>query len=547
MTPVPVPGPDDLDVSRPSMARVYDCWLGGHAGFAADQELAAKLAGLDPGITARVWANRKFLAAAVGRAAANGIGQFIDLGSGFIPPAAALPVHIVAREAWPQAKVAYVDSDLLVAVWLRALTAQDPGIAAVEADLSDPGAVLGYEGLDAVIDPGRPVCVLFGAVLHYWPPEEAQAIVAGYAGLLAPGSWIVASVSHFEDDDLPRRVWGPVTDGRFRSYTAADLAMVLSGLKLVSPGIAGPRRWAAGIAGFPAGSAYMLTGAGVTPLARCREPRAEERTRPVDNPDIIDVTRPALARVHDFLLGGHDNFDVDRDLAARLLEVCPEFRAALGDGRAFSGRAVTWAALQGISQFLDLGAGFQHAPMLHDTARAAMPDSRVVYVDTDQIVFSHTDVLHAAPGVAAVRADLTDPAAVLADETVRSVIDLREPVCVLFGLVLAFLDTDRAREAVAGYVRQLVPGSVVAVSVPSSSDPGLWEKLRAGFTPALFSDHSPVMLYNHPAADVASFLDGMELVQPGVVMARGWRGGWPDARLAPAGPVYALAGTARTR
>jgi SAM-dependent methyltransferase len=263
---------------------------------------------------------------------------------------------------------------------------------------------------------------------------------------------------------------------------------------------------------------------------------------------LFDPAKPGISRVHDYLIGGHEYFDADRLVATSLLGVCPDLRAVIADGRAFLSRAVTWAAVQGVGQFLDLGCGFVNTPALHDVARAALPGARYAYVDNDPIVISHTNALHTyeIPGLEIVDADLTDPAAVLADKTLRSVIDLSEPVCALLGLVLAFLDTDRAREVVAGYVRQLAPGSAVAVSVPGSSDPVVWEKLRAGFTPALFSDHSPVMLYNHPAADVASFLKGMDLVQPGVVIARGWRGGWPDAHLASSAPLYALAAVART-
>ena len=126
-----------------------------------------------------------------------------------MPPAAALPVHTVARGIWPQARIAYIDSDPLVAARLRALAAADPGIAAVEEDLSRPADVLRDDGLDRVLDLATPVCVLLGAMLHYWPPDEAQAIVAGYASMLAPGSWIVASVTHVADPDLQEKVGWP--------------------------------------------------------------------------------------------------------------------------------------------------------------------------------------------------------------------------------------------------------------------------------------------------------------------------------------------------
>ena len=36
-----------------------------------------------------------------------------------------------------------------------------------------------------------------------------------------------------------------------------------------------------------------------------------------------DFSKPSVARVHDALLGRHDNFAADWELAGRLLEICP--------------------------------------------------------------------------------------------------------------------------------------------------------------------------------------------------------------------------------
>jgi len=44
-------------------------------------------------------------------------------------------------------------------------------------------------------------------------------------------------------------------------------------------------------------------------------------------PGVPDFTRPSVARVHDVLLGEHDNFAPDRALAARLTEICPALPA----------------------------------------------------------------------------------------------------------------------------------------------------------------------------------------------------------------------------
>jgi hypothetical protein len=72
----------------------------------------------------------------------------------------------------------------------RALLATGDGVKAVDADLTNPAAVLADPELLAVIDPGRPVCVLLALVLHFMDADAARAVVAGYAQQLAPGSLI---------------------------------------------------------------------------------------------------------------------------------------------------------------------------------------------------------------------------------------------------------------------------------------------------------------------------------------------------------------------
>jgi S-adenosyl methyltransferase len=125
----------------------------------------------------------------------------------------------------------------------------------------------------------------------------------------------------------------------------------------------------------------------------------------------IDFSRANLARVYDVLAGGHDNFAADRDEAGRLLAACPGLPGLVRENRAFLDRAVTWAAGQGIAQFLDLGTGLPLRPALHDSARAVIPGARVAYVDNDPVVCSRVGALLAADaGVVTVAADVTDPA-----------------------------------------------------------------------------------------------------------------------------------------
>jgi len=252
----------------------------------------------------------------------------------------------------------------------------------------------------------------------------------------------------------------------------------------------------------------------------------------------FDPATPNAARVYCRLLGGKDHFSADRAEADVLLAVYPPLAEMVRENRAFLAEAVTWAARQGVGQFLDLGAGLPAVPAVHQITRAVLPGARVAYVDCDPMVLSHARALLVAPGVAAVAADLRDPAAVLADPELRAVIDPAEPVCVILGAVLHFLDADTAREVTAGYARLIPPGSCLVISCAAYDDETLAKRLAAEYTAGPF--------VNHTREDVTSFFAGLDLVGPGVSEAQTWRP-WLPSPLLRHREGHVLAGVARRR
>ena len=248
----------------------------------------------------------------------------------------------------------------------------------------------------------------------------------------------------------------------------------------------------------------------------------------------IDTNIPNIARVYDFFLGGKDNFAADRELAAQIAEISPEWVQACHDNRRFVGRAVTWAARQGIRQFLDLGAGLPSHPAVHETVREIIPGARVCYVDHDPVVVAHARALLTKPvGVDIADVDLSDPAGVLEHPGVTSIIDWSEPVCVLLAMVLHFYDPVAARELAGGYASRLAPGSVLAISCGRNDDPDRWQRMRESYTAAT--------TYNHSRDELRSFFGTLQLVPPGLALARTWRGGLADVPGRPPGPAYVLA------
>lgn len=245
-----------FDTSTPHIARVYDYWLGGNNHSAADRQVAAAMLARDPDLAQRVRDNREFVTTVAGRAAQQGILQFLDLGAG-LPTHPA--VHEAARAINPLARVAYVDNDPLVVSQARALLATEEGTAALSGDLRDPRTVLLEPALVGVIDLSQPVCLILAAVAHFLPAAQAAELIAHYMARLAPGSWLAVSVAHFADEELLTRLYAMHTTAPFQNHGITEIASFLGGLELIAPGIAEVRRWLSGIPGTPAeASASML-------------------------------------------------------------------------------------------------------------------------------------------------------------------------------------------------------------------------------------------------------------------------------------------------
>jgi SAM-dependent methyltransferase len=252
----------------------------------------------------------------------------------------------------------------------------------------------------------------------------------------------------------------------------------------------------------------------------------------------FDPSTPNTARVYSRLLGGKDHFPSDRGEADGLLEIYPPLAQMARENRAFIAEAASYAAGQFIDQFIDLGAGLPVFPMVHQAARTVLPEARVAYVDLDPMVLAHGRALLAGPGVAVVEADLRDPAAVLADPELQAAIDPAEPVCVILGAVLHFLDAGTAREVTAGWARLIAPGSCLVISCATHDDEALAKRLAAEYTAGQF--------VNHTGEDVKSFFAGLEMVGPGISEAQTWRP-WRGEPVLRRREGHVLGGVARLR
>jgi S-adenosyl methyltransferase len=250
----------------------------------------------------------------------------------------------------------------------------------------------------------------------------------------------------------------------------------------------------------------------------------------------FDPDTPSIARVWDYWLGGKNNFPADRELAEKVLEINPLAAQMARENRLFLGRAVSYVAGLGIRQFIDIGAGLPTVLNTHDIAQRADPGAIVAYVDNDPIVIAHARVLLAmTQGVVVLPGDMRDPAAILADPQLTSIINLADPVCVLLSGVLHFLDASTAHDVATAFTRTIVPGSYMIISVGAGQD-----EVAGPFTAA----YSVAPLHIHAPGEIMAFFDGLELVPPGLVPARDWRVGATAAQLTSRQATF-LAGVGR--
>ncbi|MQA95170.1 MAG: SAM-dependent methyltransferase [Streptosporangiales bacterium] len=243
-----------------------------------------------------------------------------------------------------------------------------------------------------------------------------------------------------------------------------------------------------------------------------------ESARPAD----LRTDVPHPARIYDYLLGGKDNFPADREASAEITEHWPSLPKSMRANRDFMARLTHHlAAEQGIRQFLDIGTGLPTAPNMHEVAQSVAPESRVVYVDNDPIVLVHARALLTSNPAGRTRyidADLHDPDSILANPGLREILDFDHPIAVTLIAVLHYIeDEQEAAGIVDRLMRPMPPGSVLALSTTThESNP---DEVRAGMA-AYRARGIPAK--ERTKAEVEAFFTGLDLLDPGVVLANHW-------------------------
>jgi S-adenosyl methyltransferase len=247
---------------------------------------------------------------------------------------------------------------------------------------------------------------------------------------------------------------------------------------------------------------------------------------PADRSPRLDTSVAHNARVWNYWIGGKDNYEVDQAVGEHVATMFPVIRDVARADRDFLGRAVTFlAGERGVRQFLDVGTGLPTVDNTHEMAQRIAPDARIVYVDNDPIVLAHArSLLTSTPeGVTDyIDADVHRPDVIV--ERAAGTLDLGRPVAVMMLGILNFvLDSEEARDIVRRIMAAVPSGSHLVLTHPTSdAEYGGEGNVRAM---EFWNENARPPITARSQAGITAFLDGLDLVAPGLVPCSQWRAG----------------------
>jgi S-adenosyl methyltransferase len=244
----------------------------------------------------------------------------------------------------------------------------------------------------------------------------------------------------------------------------------------------------------------------------------EQVTAPEWAVDGSNFSRPSIARMYDFLMGGTRHVEKDRDVARDAVAAAPMIKLTIWENRKLIKRVVRELVTGGISQILDVGSGIPARGSVHAVAHAIDPAVKVVYVDIDPVAAARgAELLADKPYCASIQGDLTKPEGILGHPEVVSRLDFTQPVALLFFNVLHFLDKDEVSSALDAYRETLAPSSYLAISHGTGDIDDRGVAISQVYAGA----------YGHlgwrTKDELRLLFGGFEMLEPGIVLLPEWR------------------------
>jgi len=236
--------PTSVNLDKPSAARMYDYLLGGSHNFAVDREFLEKILAIQPEAKRFAIMNRAFMRRAVLFMLANGIRQFLDLGSG-IPTVG--NVHEIAHDVDPDSRVVYVDNEHVAVAHGQLLLESNDNVTIVQADITKPGLVLTDAGTRRLLDFDKPIGLLAITIGHYVLDEQdPHRIFGAYRDALPQGSYM--AMTHWTNDFASAKAEElteamKASQNNVRARSKAEVLSLFGDFELVEPGLVTTSQW----------------------------------------------------------------------------------------------------------------------------------------------------------------------------------------------------------------------------------------------------------------------------------------------------------------
>lgn len=263
----------------------------------------------------------------------------------------------------------------------------------------------------------------------------------------------------------------------------------------------------------------------------------------------VDIRVARSPRIGDYLLGGSDNFPIDRKVTDYITAGLPggndTARAIARATQACIGRIMRFLVDEvGIRQFLNIGTGIPTRNNMSEVAEYLTRQSRLVYVVSDPVVIAHARSLmsSAQHSIAYVHGSLREPEDIL--RQAAATLDDTQPVAVLAFRVLQLVeskDDDAVHCVVARLLDGLPSGSHLAITHLASDIHADQLTEAASRYKQMVRESKMATLVPRSHAEISRLFDGLELVDPGVVPTVHWRTDEPSNGQ-PTPPVYAAVG-----
>ena len=239
--------PSKAAPTQPSVARIYDYYLGGTHSYEIDRLAAQEVIQRFPDIIITARENRMFLRKSVRWLARQGITQFIDIGSG-LPTTGS--THESVLQVSPDARILYAEIEESAVEQGRRFidkTGADAQVGMIRADALDPESIVENVEARRVIDFSKPVAIMMFALVHFWTEAQYAPVVERWKETLVKGSAFVMThcTGDFRSDEELKGIQDVYTKTAcpFIPRAREEIVPVMSGWSLVAPGVVAPHLW----------------------------------------------------------------------------------------------------------------------------------------------------------------------------------------------------------------------------------------------------------------------------------------------------------------